>query len=88
MAKVTAIGWGSEGTNALEPDYFEKQAEKWAGNNSTPSSVKPVSGPEKSSKDPSPAPTTARRSKRARKVSSTAASTVGSTKVEQAPDGD
>jgi hypothetical protein len=43
MAKVTARGWGAEGTNALQPDYFDKQGERWPGRISSTSSVKPGS---------------------------------------------
>ena len=83
MAKVTAAGWGAEGTNALEEDYFEKQEEKWAGSSSSPSNVKPENEP-KSGRPAAPkrARTTARRSKKAQEASGIADSVVSSTDVE------
>jgi hypothetical protein len=43
MAKVTRLGWGADGSNADDPNYFDEQEEKWAGKHSPTSTGKPVS---------------------------------------------
>jgi len=82
MPKTKALGWGAEGTNALEPDYFEKQGEQWPGKAGSQSSGKPKTGAaKKKSASPKLAQTTARRLKTDPEESATAASTAGSGKA-------
>jgi hypothetical protein len=86
MPKITALGWGADGTNALDPDYFEQQekvnaerrAEKSVGTSSTKSSKKAAASPKKKpDSGQSPAPTTAPFSKKAPTASGSAGSTAG-----------
>ena len=84
MPKTTAQGWGAEGTNALEPDYLEKQEEKWAGISSSKSSKS--KGNAKPKKRPGPqkrALTTVPPLKKDPEASSTAGSTDGPGKVDE-----
>jgi len=79
VPKTTALGWGAEGTNALEPDYLEKQEERWAGKAGSESSKKPEKRPAKRvAAGPSPAPKTEPPSKTDPKARSTAGSAGGS----------
>jgi hypothetical protein len=79
MAKITRLGEGAKGTNALEPDYFEQQEEKWAGKRSSASTGKPAKkGSQSKSASPQPVSTTARPSNPVPKASSSAASAGGS----------
>ena len=70
MAKTTALGWGSEGTNALEGVPSPGISYKKSSDSSEKSD-------DEAKSDLSPAPTTVRRSRRGRTESGSADSTAG-----------